>query len=123
MCVKVSRGVNLLRLLDRFKSIYREEVNNDSYIHLYPVGDFWVAFEKSAYFLSLLLGGNCEVYAIGIQEFPYPVLFVCMEQEEKELLVGMQREQNQAFPFTRIKVSFSLDRYEDWHKQCVDSYL
>ena len=46
-------GIRLQQLIqNRYKEILAREKNNDKFIHLYDIGAYWVAFERSACRLS-----------------------------------------------------------------------
>ena len=47
-------GIRLQQLIqNQYKEILAREKNNDKFIHLYDIGAYWVAFERSAYQLCL----------------------------------------------------------------------
>ena len=42
-------GIRLQHLIqNQYKEILAREKNNDKFIHLYDIGAYWVAFERSA---------------------------------------------------------------------------
>ena len=46
-------GIRLQHLIqNQYKEILAREKNNDKFIHLYDIGAYWVAFERSACRLS-----------------------------------------------------------------------
>lgn len=46
-------GIRLQQLIqNQYKEILAREKNNDKFIHLYDIGAYWVAFERSACRLS-----------------------------------------------------------------------
>ena len=52
-------GIRLQQLIqNRYKEILAREKNNDKFIHLYDIGAYWAAFERSACRLSGLFSEN-----------------------------------------------------------------
>ena len=54
-------GIRLQQLIqNQHKEILVREKNNDKFIHLYDIGAYWVAFERSAFRLSDIFR-QCEI--------------------------------------------------------------
>ena len=52
-------GIRLQQLIqNQHKEILAREKNNDKFIHLYDIGAYWAAFERSACRLSGLFSEN-----------------------------------------------------------------
>ena len=52
-------GIRLMRLMEtRLLDIIRQEHSNRNCIHLYGTGEYWTAFEQSAYLLCRIFPGN-----------------------------------------------------------------
>ena len=83
----LTNGELFFRLLRNIKTIYKKELTNESFIYLYEVGEYWIAFEKSAYLLSLQLKEQkSEVSAIKMDFLPFPVLFSSVDDITKQKL-------------------------------------
>ena len=87
--MSLSNGELFLRLLRNIKTIYKKELTNESYIYLYEVGEYWIAFEKSAYLLSLQLKEQkSEVSAIKMDFLPFPILFSSVDDITRQKLTS-----------------------------------
>lgn len=56
-------------LTGHFDAIMERERTNRSSVHLYGAGDYWVAFEQSAYQLCQLMP-SCETTLSGLRSIP-----------------------------------------------------
>ncbi|MBQ8501959.1 MAG: hypothetical protein IJ494_06655 [Bacteroides sp.] len=61
-------------LLTSMKEILNQERHNDNRINLYDVGEYWVAFEKSAYQLEKLAKDDHEAIVLYIKNHPFPLI-------------------------------------------------
>ena len=83
----LTNGELFLRLLKNIKAIYNRELTNESFIYLYEAGEYWIAFEKSAYFLSLQLKGRkSEVSAIRMDFLPFPIIYSGIDDSTRQKL-------------------------------------
>ena len=60
-------------LTGHFDAIMERERTNRSSVHLYGAGDYWVAFEQSAYQLCQLMP-SCETTLFRFAVYPFPVV-------------------------------------------------
>ena len=56
------------------KNILKKELHNENRVNLYGVGEYWVAFEKSAYLLEQMTNGEDEPIVFHIKGYPFPVM-------------------------------------------------
>ena len=56
------------------KNILKKELHNENRVNLYGVGEYWVAFEKSAYLLEQMTNGEDEPIVLHIKGHPFPVM-------------------------------------------------
>ena len=67
-------GIRLMRLMDaRLFDIIRQEHKNRNCIHLYGTGEYWAAFEQSAYLLCRIFPEN-ETAVVTHTAYPFPVV-------------------------------------------------
>ena len=77
-------GVALKELIERnIRGILRKEHLNSCHIHLYRTGNYWAAFEKSAY----LLHSHCRnlwVFPIKVADVTNPIVMASIEHAQLE---------------------------------------
>ena len=56
------------------KNILKKELHNENRVNLYGVGEYWVAFEKSAYLLEQMIQEEDEPVVLHIKGYPFPVM-------------------------------------------------
>ena len=83
----LTNGELFLRLLRNIKAICNRELTNESFIYLYEAGEYWIAFEKLAYLLSLQLKGQkSEVSAIRMDFLPFPIIYCGIDDSTRQKL-------------------------------------
>ena len=77
-------GIRLQQLIqNRYKEILAREKNNDKFIHLYDIGAYWVAFERSACRLSGLFSKS-ELTLFRVPDCVEYVVMVSVPADEAE---------------------------------------
>lgn len=117
--------VPLMKLIEtRLFDIVRTEDAAGRCIRLYGAGNYWHAFEESAYQLSLLFGTD------GIIVFKhkiYPFLAVMASISDDELQAyGKNHIFKRKFPGYRklVGVEISMKQYKEWHqKKAIQFFL
>ena len=62
-------------LLDSdLQKILKKEIHNNDRIHLYDVGEYWVAFEKSAYMLEKMTDPGEKPLVLYLKSYPFPIV-------------------------------------------------
>ncbi|MBR3896424.1 MAG: hypothetical protein IKJ42_05320 [Bacteroidaceae bacterium] len=61
-------------LTTELKKILSQEAHNDNHIHLYEAGEYWVAFEKSAYQLGQLTDDAERTMVLRVKNHPFPII-------------------------------------------------
>ena len=75
-------GPCLIQLLQNdLRPILRKEDGNRDAMYLYSLGTWWVAFEGSAFQLSLRCPG-ANVLPFRLKDVPYPVLAACVAADD-----------------------------------------
>lgn len=67
-------------VMKHIKPVLIQELDNKESIHLYSIGEYWRAFDKSAYALSLILPDS-EWTLLTVRDYPFPVLMVSTHYE------------------------------------------
>lgn len=96
-------GIRLQMLIkDHHKDILDRERNNGKFIHLYNIGTYWVAFERSAFQVDNIFQG-CEICLFMIPGYPG---YVVMASVHMMRLMIISR--NILFITTNLTIRFCL---------------
>lgn len=58
----------------KLKKILRLELHNEDRINLYCVGEYWAAFDKSAYMLERLVPDSDPPMVLNVKGYPFPLV-------------------------------------------------
>ncbi len=115
-------GVRLMRLIDEhLPEIVQRESRSEGRIRLYGTGDYWNAFEQSAYLLWQLFPDS-ELTSVRHRGFPFPVVIASISDIVLQSRVGQN-----VFLHCRpdYREMFASDvpvrQYASWHRQTVDA--
>lgn len=117
-------GIRLQQLIqNQHKEILAREKNNDKFIHLYDIGAYWVAFERSACRLSELFAEN-ELTLFCVPDCAEYVVMASVPADEAEsyfreyiiLHDGIYRK-------VWSEDSLPVRDYRHWHEMAVRSVL
>ena len=117
-------GIRLRQLIqNQYKEILTREKNNDKFIHLYDIGAYWAAFERSACRLSGLFSEN-ELTLFCVPDCVEYVVMASVPADEAEsyfreyiiLHDGIYRK-------VWSEHSLLMEDYRHWHETAVRSVL
>ena len=117
-------GIRLQQLIqNQHKEILAREMNNDKFIHLYDIGAYWAAFERSACRLSGLFSEN-ELTLFCVPDCVEYVVMASVPADEAEsyfreyiiLHDGIYRK-------VWSEHSLLMGDYRHWHETAVRSVL
>ena len=117
-------GIRLQQLIqNQHKEILAREKNNDKFIHLYDIGAYWAAFERSACRLSGLFSEN-ELTLFCVPDCVEYVVMASVPADEAEsyfreyiiLHDGIYRK-------VWSEHSLLMGDYRHWHETAVMSVL
>ena len=117
-------GIRLQQLIqNQHKEILAREKNNDKFIHLYDIGAYWAAFERSACRLSGLFSEN-ELTLFCVPDCVEYVVMASVPADEAEsyfreyiiLHDGIYRK-------VWSEHSLLMGDYRHWHETAVGSVL
>lgn len=75
-------GIRLQMLIkDHHKDILDRERNNGNFIHLYNIGTYWVAFERSAFRVDNIFQ-RCEISLFMVPGYPEYVVMASVPHDE-----------------------------------------
>ena len=117
-------GIRLQQLIqNQHKEILAREKNNDKFIHLYDIGAYWAAFERSACRLSGLFSEN-ELTLFCVPDCVEYVVMASVPADEAE---SYFREYIILHDGIYRKVwsdhSLLMGDYRHWHETAVRSVL
>lgn len=119
-----SCGVRLMRLVDtRLADIVRREHNNRNRIHLYGTGEYWAAFEQSAYLLCRINPKN-EIAVVTHPAYPFPVVMANIPDRELKDYSRRHIFKCDGIDYKELVASeIPTKQYQIWHQQEVQNSL
>ena len=110
-------GPRLIQLLQHdIRPILRKEDGNRDAMYLYSLGAWWVAFEGSAFQLSLRCPG-AHVLPFRLKDVPYPVLAACVAADQ---LPGCNPRRQHLMVQAP---SLNAEKYRRWRRQQLAWFL
>lgn len=109
-------GVRLMSLLEKhLPAILDREVDNNNSIHLYGTGEYWVAFEKSAYQLSRVYPRSTTT-PLSLTTYPFPIVMVSMTNSGLRACSGKYPFRMEGTDYGILVVhSLTIADYREWH--------
>ena len=105
-------------------TILNEEMSGWNRIHLYAIGDHWVAFERSAYALSRIFRDSLPITVLNLKNYPFPVIMCSVHYEEIEFGRHALSFAKKTLDYRLIKIdTINRDEYRAWHDDIVMDYL
>ena len=117
-------GIRLRQLIqNHYKEILAREKNNDKFIHLYDIGAYWVAFERSAFRLSDIFR-QCEITLFRVPACPEYMVMASVPADEAESCLGEYIILHDGI-YRKVRSEHSLPTgdYRHWHEMAVRSVL
>ena len=99
------------------RNILRRELHNENKVHLYRLGDYWVAFEKSAYLLEQISLTDADPTVIYMQEHPFPMLMTTINNHRANGLCRHRISGSRQPNYLQIhsgKIDTAL--YNEWYR-------
>lgn len=101
-----------------FDIIHTEDTTG-RFIRLYGAGDYWHAFEESAYQLSQLFVTH-DVTVLRHKVYPFPVLMVSISDDELQAYGKNHIFRKKVSGYRElVGIGISMKRYKEWHKKEV----
>ena len=117
-------GIRLQQLIqNQHKEILAREQDNDKFLHLYDIGAYWVAFERSACRLSGLFSES-ELTLFRVSDCVEYVVMASVPADEAEGCLGEYiLLHDGAYRKVRSEHSLPTGDYRHWHERAVRSVL
>lgn len=101
-----------------FDIIHTEDTTG-RFIRLYGAGDYWHAFEESAYQLSQLFVTH-DVTVLRHKVYPFPVLMVSISDDELQAYGKNHIFRKKVSGYRElVGIGISMKRCKEWHKKEV----
>lgn len=116
-------GIRLLRLMDtRLPEIIRKERKNERRVCLYGTGEYWTAFEQSAYLLCRLFPA-AEVSIVTHPEEPFPVVMASISDDELRAFARQHIFCRDLPDYKEILVDRIIpEQYRIWHQKAIRKF-
>lgn len=103
------------------KHILNRELHNKNRLYLYSLGDYWAAFEKSAYLLDRMSSEKKELSVLHLNDYPFPVLMCSVHnQKVKELSINHLVASKHLDSMQLLSHTIDPMHYNDWYKSHVE---
>lgn len=108
-------------LATQLKKILKSELHNQDRMNVYCVGEYWAAFDKSAYILNQLAPSSVESMPLNVKGYPFPLV---MSYVYYPIIDAMCR--NQAMSKRNMDyIQFMTDKidrssYDRWYDEVVN---
>lgn len=109
---------NLDVLLAReYKTIIERESENQNRIHLYGIGPYWAAFDKSAYLLEEMLGECGDAVVLRLKDYPFPLMMHSVHFQTVKTLCHNVRMAKQKMDYLQLYGgSIEPNSYQAWFR-------
>lgn len=116
--------MSLKRLIEtRMVEILCKEQGNRKYIRLYGAGEYWHAFEESAFQLERLLRKG-ETTLLSHKNYPFPVVMVSILDSELRTYIRQHIPVCDKPDYKKLLVAeLSVSEYRAWHEHAVKEFL
>lgn len=116
--------VPLMELVEtRLFDIIHAEDTSGRYVRLYGAGDYWHAFEESAYQLSLLFGTD-DITVLRHKAYPFPVVMASIPDAVLQEYARKHIFRRKAPGYRELPgMGISMKQYKEWHKREVTRFF
>lgn len=120
---QVVRSLNTLdyvqMLLEKSsKSIITRESTNENRVHLYGAGQYWAAFDKSAFLLEKMTDEESYASVIRLKNYPLPLLMHCVHYEKVKGLCRKHVMAKKSLEYLQL-LTHPIDSqsYNEWYRR------
>lgn len=102
------------------KTIMTRENTNENRVHLYGIGQYWAAFDKSAFLLEQMTNRNSDVAILHLKDYPFPILMHCVHYEKVKDLCRKHVMAKQSLEYLQF-LTHPIDSksYNKWYREYV----
>ncbi|MGM9794694.1 MAG: hypothetical protein ACI3ZZ_00515 [Candidatus Aphodosoma sp.] len=103
------------------KDILRKELNNSTMMNLYSAGEFWVAFNNSAYQLHSMMPACAISMALQLKDNPFPVMMTYIKYTEFNKLLSANTILKKSLNYTQLRTApLTPDAYRQWYNNSLE---
>lgn len=102
--------------------IFWSEERNKGNIHLHKFWNYWVAFEKSAYFIRNIFG-NRDLIVFKCRDVPFPMVGIFIPDSELTRLYPKLGLSKVSRNFRSFVTDCPLKGYAAWHRNTIKRLL
>lgn len=111
-------------ITNHIMTILNEEMSGWNKIHLYAIGEHWVAFERFAYALFRIFGDSLSITVLSLKNYPFPVIMCSVHYEEIEFGRHTFSFAKKTLDYRLIKIdTINRDEYRAWHDEVVEDHM
>ena len=102
------------------KKILGQELHNENRVNLYDVGEYWVAFEKSAYLLEQMVDDDNQSLVLYVKNHPFPLVMRNVHYQQINDIRRKHIMAKQNLEFLQF-VTHPIDdsSYNQWYRSLV----
>lgn len=121
-----SKNLNIFEHLNRLFSkelndILDRELHNKNRLNLYSLGEYWAAFDKSAYLLDQMTEEKVESSVLHLKNHPFPLLMCSVHNKKvKELSRNHIITRNHSDSIQLLSQTIDPAHYNNWYMRCMD---
>ena len=113
-----SNILDLEELAGHADDIFWSEERNKVNIHLYRIGSYWMALEKSAYFIRNIFGDR-DLCVLRCQVVPFPMVGIFIPDSELTRLYPKLGLSKASRNFRAFVTDCPLTGYAAWHRNTI----
>lgn len=115
--------LNLL-LTNEIKTILRREHENKNCVHLYGIGPYWAAFDRSAYLLEGMVGERGDTTVLRLKDYAFPLLMHSVHFQTVKELCSNHQMTNRSLEYLQFQTSpIDSESYKKWYREyAIDEY-
>lgn len=101
-------------------NILKRENVNENLVHLYGVGEFWAAFDRSAFLLEQMTNQDSDAAILRLKDYPFPVLMYCVHYEKVKDLCRHHIMKKKGLEYLQFLTHpIDSDSYNKWYREYV----
>lgn len=102
------------------KKILTVEQHNANCINLYSVGEYWAAFEKSAYLLKQMIHDDAPPVILYVEQHPFPIVMHNVHSRHIDAMCRKHPMAARGIQYLQLQTQPVDDRsYKQWYREHV----
>lgn len=110
-------------LTKNLRRIVRLEQENSNHINLYSVGQYWAAFERSAFLLEQITHDQSEPFVLQFKGHPFPLVMRNIHYSHVNAMCHRHITSRRDCDYVQLcTLPIDADTYDLWHQNKVSKY-